>query len=129
MSEPSTYNCLKSSSKFEQRFNLTKHIKSVHTQDQFKCDQCASSFTRRDNLEKHNRRKHTVKKCDECDFTTYSNLEFANHKLRNHPPDDYIGKSVFNGKLVKITFEIKEENSPLLVFETYRVKVRKILKQ
>ena len=38
---PSTYNCLQCSSKFKQKFNLTKHIKSVHTQDEFKCDQCA----------------------------------------------------------------------------------------
>ena len=55
--EPSTYNCLQCSSKFKQRFNLTKHIKSVHTQDEFQCDQCASSFGRMDNLEKHKRRK------------------------------------------------------------------------
>ena len=80
--EPSTYNCLQCSSKFKQMFNLTKHIKSVHTQDEFQCDQCASSFGRMDNLEKHKRRKHTNKKCDECDFTTYKNGELANHMMR-----------------------------------------------
>ena len=65
---PSTYNCLQCSSKFKHKFNLTKHIKSVHTQDEFQCDQCASSFGRKDSLEKHKRRKHTIKKCEECEF-------------------------------------------------------------
>ena len=65
----------------------------------------------------------------ECNFTTYNNGEFANHKLRMHPPDDYIEKSGFNRKCVNIIFEIKEETSPLEVLENYRGKVRKILKQ
>ena len=41
---PSTYNCLQCSSKFKQRFNLIKHIKSVHTPDEFQCDQCAYTY-------------------------------------------------------------------------------------
>ena len=49
---PSTYNCLQCSSKFKQNFKLTRHIKSVHTQEEFQCDQCASSFGRKDSLEK-----------------------------------------------------------------------------
>ena len=73
-SEPSVYNCLQCSSKFKQSFNLTKHIKSVHTQDEFLCDQCASLYGRRDNLEKHKCRKQTIKKCDECEFTPYKNV-------------------------------------------------------
>ena len=125
---PSTYNCLQCSSKFKQRFNLTKHIKSVHTQDEFQCDQCASSFGRRDSLAKHKRRKHTIKKCDECEFTTYKNVELANHVSRVHPADDYTEKSAFNRKLVNIKFKIKEVTSPMETFETYRGKVKKILK-
>ena len=54
--EPSTYDCRQCSSKVKQSFNLTKHIKSVHTQGDFQCDQCASSFGRVDNLAKHKRR-------------------------------------------------------------------------
>ena len=67
---PSMYNCLQCSSKFKHRFNLIKHIKYVHNQDEFQCDQCASWFERKDNLEKHKHRKHTIKKCEECEFTT-----------------------------------------------------------
>ena len=126
---PSTYNCLQCSSKFKQRFKLTRHIKSVHTQDEFQCDQCTSSFGRRDNLEKHKRTKHTIKKCDECDFTTYKNGELANHKMMMHPPDDYIEKTAFNRTLVNIKFKINDETSPLEVFDIYRGKVKKILKR
>ena len=89
---PSTLNCLQCSSKFKQNFNLTKHIKSVHTQEEFQCDQCASSFGRKDNLEKHKRRKHTIKKCEECEFATCNNNQLANHVMRAHPPDDYTEK-------------------------------------
>ena len=128
-SESNMYSCSQCSSKFKQSFKLTRHIKSVHTQDEFQCDQCASSFGRRDDLEKHKRRKHTVKKCDECDFTTYKNGELANHKLRMHPPDDYIEKTAFNRKLVNIKFKINDETSPLEVFDIYRGKVKKILKR
>ena len=125
---PSTYNCLQCSSKFKQKFNLTKHIKSVHTQDEFQCDQCTSSFRRKGDLEKHKRRKHTIKKCDECEFTTYKNIELANHVMRVHPPDDYTEESAFNRKLVNITFKIKDETSPMETLENYRGKVKKILK-
>ena len=87
-SEASVYSCLQCSSKFKQSFKLTRHIKSVHTQDEFQCDQCASSFGRRDNLAKHKRRKHTLQKCEECEFSTYKNREFTNHMLGMHPPDN-----------------------------------------
>ena len=126
---PSTYNCLQCSSKFKHRFNLTKHIKSVHTQDEFQCDQCASSFGRKDSLEKHKRRKHTIKKCEECEFATCNNNQLANHVMRAHPPDDYTEKSAFNRKLVNITFKIKEATSPMETLENYRGKVKKILKR
>ena len=126
---PSTYNCLQRSSKFEQNFKLTRHIKSVHTQDEFQCDQCASSFGRKDVLEKHKRRKHTIMKCEECEFTTYKNIELVNHVVRAHPPDDYTEKSAFNRKLVNIKFKIKEATSPMETLENYRGKVKKILKQ
>ena len=43
-SQPNIYKCSQCSSKFKQCFNLTKHIKSVYTQEEFQCDQCASSL-------------------------------------------------------------------------------------
>ena len=81
-----------------------------------------------DNLEKHKRRKHTIKKCDECDFTSYKNVELVNHMMREHPPDDYIEKIAFNRTLVNIKFKINEETSPTDTFDIYRGKVKKILK-
>ena len=124
-SKSNIYNCLKCSSKF----NLTKHIKSVHTQDEFQCDQCTSSFRRKGDLENHKRRKHTIKKCDECEFTTYKNVELSNHVMRVHPPDYYTEESAFNRMFVNITFKIKDETSLMETLENYRGKVKKILKR
>ena len=126
---PSTYNCSQCPSKFKQNFKLTGHIKSVHTQDEFQCDQYTSSFRRKDDLEKHKHRKHTIKKCDKCEFTTYKNIELANHVMRVHPLDDYTEKTAFNRKLVNIKFKIKDQTSPLQTLENYRGKVKNILKR
>ena len=127
-SETSSYECRECSSKFKQNFNLTKHIKSVHTQDEFQCGECTSSFKRVDDLTKHKRRKHTLQKCEECDFSSYKNRELANHMLEMHPPDDYTEKSAFNRMIVEKTFEIKEVNAPLDVFKNYQGKLTKFLK-
>ncbi len=128
-SEPSVYSCLQCSSKFKQSFKLTRHIKSVHTQDEFQCDQCASSFGRRDDLAKHKRRKHTLQKCEECEFSTYKNLELANHMVEMHPPDNYTEKSAFSRMIIERTFKVVGVKSPLDVFKDYRGKITKILKK
>ena len=78
-SETSMYSCLQCSSKFKQKFNLTKHIKSVHNLEKLKCNQCEAKYSRSDNLKRHKQMKHTLKKCDECEFSTYKNCELANH--------------------------------------------------
>ena len=81
-------NCLQCSSKFKQKFNLTKHIKSIHNPEKFKCDGCASLFGRMEHLKRHKQMKHTLQKCEECEFSTYKNREFTNHMLGMHPPDN-----------------------------------------
>ena len=112
-SESNMYSCSQCPSKFKQNSTLTGHIKSVHTQDEFQRDQCTTSFGTKDNLEKHKCRKHTIRKCDECEFTTYKNVELANHVMRLHPLDDYTEKTAFNRKLVNITLKIKDQTSPM----------------
>ena len=85
--EPSLYSCLQCSSKFKQKFNLTKHIKSVHNPEKFKCEQCASSFGRMDHLKRHKQMKHTLQKCEECVSFVYafSNDPFSQIKIHtNH---------------------------------------------
>ena len=128
-SETSMYSCLQCSSKFKQKFNLTKHIKTVHTREEFECDQCASSFGRKDDLAKHKRRKHTLQKCEECDFSTYKNRELANHMLEMHPPDNWIEESAFNRKIIVRTFKVNGEKTPLNVLKDYQGKIKKILKK
>ena len=80
---------------------------------------------RLDSLVKHKSRKHTIKKCDEYEFTTYKNNELTNNVLRDHPQDDYTGKSAYNRKLVNIKFKRKEVTSQMDTFETYRGEVKK----
>ena len=53
-SESNMYSCLQCPSKFKQRFKLIRHIKYVHTQDEFQFDECTSLLGRRDILEKQN---------------------------------------------------------------------------
>ena len=67
----------------------------VHTKDKLQCDQCASLFGSMDSLAKHKSRKHAIKKCDECEFTTYKNNELINHVLRDHPLNDYTREKCF----------------------------------
>ena len=122
--ESSMHSCLQCSSKFKQKFTLTRHIKTVHTREEFECDQCASSFGRKDDLAKHKRRKHTLQKCEECDFSTYKNHELANHMLEMHPPDNWIEESAFNRKIIVRTFKVNGEKSPLDVLKDYEGKIR-----
>ena len=108
-------------------FNLTRHIKSDHTSDEFKCEQCTSSFERKDDLAKHKRRKHTLRKCEECPFITYEKCGLANHMLEKHTPVNYNGKT--RRDFIKRTFKVDSLKSPLDVFDDYEDEIKKILKK
>ena len=82
--EASMHSCLQCSSKFKQKFNLTKHLKSVHNPEKFKCEQCASSFGRMDHLNRHKQMKHTLQKCEECEFSTCEKCGLEYHMLEKH---------------------------------------------
>ena len=51
--EQTMYNCLQCSSKFKHKHNLTRHIKTNHTWDEYRCDKCESSFGERGVLTRH----------------------------------------------------------------------------
>ena len=127
--EASMHSCLQCSSKFKQKFTLTRHIKTVHTREEFVCDQCASSFGRKDDLGKHKRRKHTLQKCEECDFVTYEKCGLSYHMLGMHPPDIWIEKSALGGMIMERTFKVDGKKCLLNVLKDYEGKIKKILKK
>ena len=45
--------CMQCFATFEERKNLNKHIRSVHSDKKFQCKECGMGFNRSDNLERH----------------------------------------------------------------------------
>ena len=143
--EPTIYNCIQCSSKFKHKFSLTRHIKTIHTWDEYKCDKCESSFGRRGVLARHKFLKHTLQKCGECDFTTNEKCGLEHHMLGINPPETeiLIGKSAlcetcfsmeetFKVRTFKVkvrTFKVVEGKYPLNALKDYDVKIKKILKK
>ncbi|KAA8497818.1 PR domain zinc finger protein 16 [Porphyridium purpureum] len=76
--------CLMCDKNFTSRFNLKRHMQSVHSEARpFGCNQCDLAFKVRDHLQQHIRVSHGASrrhefKCDRCDgtvtFLTRSNL-------------------------------------------------------
>ena len=62
------YECSHCFKNFTRRFNLEKHIESVHLQAKFECPICSQSFTRKDNFEQHKLNRHGDSKhvCGTC---------------------------------------------------------------
>ena len=110
-------------------FNLTRHINSDHTSDEFKCNKCTSSFERKGVLARHKRMKHTLRKCEECDLITNDKCGLEHHFLTMHPPDLWVEKSAMDGKLMEHTFKVEGGKCPLNVFNDYEGKIKKILKK
>ena len=97
--EQSMHSCLQCSSKFKRKFDLTRHIKSVHNPEKIKCEHCESSFGRKDDLARHKRRKHTLQKCEECEFSTCEKCGLEYHMLEKHEGE----------ALVELTYQKKHK--------------------
>ena len=129
--ETKIYKCQKCPYSCTRKYNLQRHVKSVHNPEKIKCEHCESSFGGEDDLAEHKLRKHTLIKCEECEFSTYKNHEFNNHMLGVHPHDNYNEEIVVIrwGTFIKRTFKVDGVKSPLDVLKEYEEKIKKILKR
>ena len=69
-----------------------------------------------------------MKRCNECDFTTLSQVEMKNHKDIQHEPDDFEEKSAFNKLLYQKTWKVRGFKDPLSTLQLYKAKIANTLK-
>ena len=104
--------------------NLNKHIRSKHIEKNLKCEQCDFVTDRKEALKIHIQAKHTLKKCDECEYSTYSLKDLKNHKDNQHEPDDFREKSAFNKLIYQKTWRVRGSKDPLQTLQAYQAKIR-----
>ena len=104
--------------------NLNKHIRSKHIEKNLKCEQCDFVTDRKEALKIHIQAKHTLKKCDECEYSTYSLKDLKNHKDNQHEPDDFSEKSAFDKLIYQKTWRVRGSKDPLQTLQAYQAKIR-----
>ena len=55
-------------------------------------------------MKRHVHAKYILKKCNECEYATYSLKDLKNHKDNQHEPDDFQEKSAFNKFMYQKTY-------------------------
>ena len=103
---------------------LKRHIRSKHLDKSIKCEECDFVTDRKDKLNHHIQAIHTLKKCNECEYTTYSLKDLKNHKDNQHEPDDFQEKSAFNKLIYQKTWKIRGFKDPLQTLQAYQLKIR-----
>ena len=103
---------------------LQRHIRSKHIEKDIKCEQCDFVTDRKEALKIHIQAKHTLKKCDECEYSTYSLKDLKNHKDNQHEPDNFQEKSAFNKLMYQKTWKVRGVHDPLSSLQAYKSKIR-----
>ena len=69
---------------FSRRYNLKRHVHTVHGDSRHRCEFCVSSFTRSDHLKRHIHTVHGVPqyRCGFCD-SSFTRVESYNQHLKN----------------------------------------------
>ena len=70
--------------------NLYRHFQSKHLEKNIKCEECNFVTDRKDSLKIHIQAKHTLKKCNECQYTSLSFHDMKKHKDNQHEPDIFL---------------------------------------
>merc|ERR1711947_1883 len=95
------FECVQCNYTYTREDNLQRHIRSKHIEKDIKCVQCDFVTDRKEALKIHIQAKHTLKKCDECEYSTYS-LKDLNHK----------------------TWRVRGSKDPLQTLQAYQAKIR-----
>ena len=103
---------------------LHRLIRSKHLEKNIKCEECNFVTDRKDLLNRHVQSKHILKKCNECEYATYSLKDLKNHKDNQHEPDNFQEKSAFNKLIYQKTWKVRGFKDPLQTLQAYQAKIR-----
>jgi len=104
--------------------NLKQHIRSKHLEKNIKCEECNFVTDRKGALNRHVYVKHILKKCNECEYATYSLKDLKIHKDNQHEHDDFQEKSAFNKFMFHKTWKVRGVHDPLSSLQAYESKIR-----
>jgi len=103
---------------------LKRHIRSKHLEKSIKCEECDFVTDRKGPLKRHIQAIHTLKKCNECEYTSLSLHNMKKHKKTQHASDNATVESAFNRTLYDKTWRVKGNKDPLDVLGIYKSKIR-----
>ena len=72
-------------------------------------------------LKTHIQSKHILKKCNECEYATYSLKDLKDNQ---HKRDDFPEKSAFNKFMYQKTWKVRGVHDPLSSLQAYKSKIR-----
>ena len=104
--------------------NLNRHIRSKHLEKNINCEECNFVTDQKGPLKRHIQAIHTLKKCNECEYTSLSLHDMKKHKKTQHASDNATVKSAFNRTLYDKTWRVKGNKDPLDVLGIYKSKIR-----
>ena len=107
------YNCGQCDFKCKRKDNIYQHIRNKHLEKNIRCEECEFVTNRKFVLKRHIHAKHTLKKCNECDYTSLSQLDIKKHKNNQHAPDNATVESAFNKTLYNKTWKVRGNKDPL----------------
>ena len=103
---------------------LQQHIRSKHMEKNIRCEECEFVTDQKGVLKRHVQVKHTLKKCNECEYTSLSLHDMKKHKNNQHAPDNATVESAFNHTLYSKTWTVRGIKDPLDILGIYKPKIR-----
>ena len=85
-----TYTCEDCSATFTQKYNVERHIRSVHTKDfPYPCEDCDHGFRSKGRLETHIQNNHQTFNCKVCSISVKGLNELKKHVKQHHEKESY----------------------------------------
>ena len=85
-----TYTCEDCSATFTQKYNVERHIRSVHTKDfPYPCEDCDHGFRSKGRLETHIQNNHQTFNCKFCSISVKGLNELKKHVKQHHEKESY----------------------------------------
>ena len=102
-----TYTCEDCSATFTQKYNVERHIRSVHTKDfPYPCEDCDHGFRSKGRLETHIQNNHQPFNCELCSISLKGLNELKKHEKQHQNNQDMVCE--FCGLIVKGKGELQK---------------------